>query len=116
MPQKSPEAEAVSPENMAKTMAEVMARSQQLLSKFMLRHAGNLGAGFDLAQLGEQFYKNMAQASFDPQILIVSLRRLCFFAGIVSKLVADRRCLGLGSRLLRVSNCRTDPERRTKQH
>ncbi len=70
MPQKSPEAEAVSPENMAKTMAEVMARSQQLLSKFMLRHAGNLGAGFDLAQLGEQFYKNMAQASFDPQILM----------------------------------------------
>ena len=70
MPQKSSEAQAVSSENMAQTMAEVMSQSQQLLSKFMLNQTGALDDRFDPAQVGEQFLKNMAQVSIDPQTLM----------------------------------------------
>ena len=70
MPQKRPDTQAVSPEDMAQTMAEVMSRSQDIASKFMLRQAGHLADGFDPVQLGEQFLKNMAPASFDPQVLM----------------------------------------------
>lgn len=70
MSQKRPDTEAVSPENMAQTMADVMTRSQEIASKFMLNQAGALDDGFDPVQLGEQFLKNMAQVSFDPQTLM----------------------------------------------
>jgi polyhydroxyalkanoate synthase len=70
MPQKCPEPEAVSADNMAKTMADVMSRSQEIASQFMLRQAGHLAEGFDPVHLGEQFLKNMVQASFDPQVLM----------------------------------------------
>ena len=70
MPQKNPDSEAVSPENMAQTMADVMFRSQEIASQFMLRQAGYLADGLAPVQLGEQFLKNMAQASFDPQVLL----------------------------------------------
>ena len=70
MSQKRPDTEAVSPENMAQTMADVMTRSQEIASKFMLNQAGALDDGFDRVQLGEQFLKNMAQVSFDPQTLM----------------------------------------------
>ena len=67
MSQKSSDTETVSPENMATTMADGMSRSQEIASKFMLNQAGALNDGFDPVQLGEQFLKNMAQVSFDPQ-------------------------------------------------
>ena len=70
MPQKNPDSEAVSPENMAQTMADVMFRSQEVAPQFMLRQAGYLADGLAPVQLGEQFLKNMAQASFDPQVLL----------------------------------------------
>ena len=70
MPKKSPDPEPVSPEKMAKTMADVMSRSQEFGSQFILSQAGHLAGGFDPVQLGERFLKNMAQASFDPPVLM----------------------------------------------
>ena len=67
MLQKSPETETVSPENMAQTMADVMSRSKEIASKFMLNQAGARDDRFDPVQLGEQFLKNTLQVGFDPQ-------------------------------------------------
>ncbi len=70
MSQKSPDSETVSPKNMAQTMADVMSRSKEIVSKFMLNQAGARDDRFDPVQLGEQFLKNMAQVGFDLQTLM----------------------------------------------
>ena len=60
----------VDPEKMAETMADVIARSQQIATEFITNQSGHLAGSFDPARLGEQFLKNMAQFSFDPQALM----------------------------------------------
>ena len=61
---------AVDPEKMAETMADVIARSQRIAAEFMTNQSGHLAGSFDPVHLGEQFLKNMAQFSFDPQALM----------------------------------------------
>ena len=69
-PKKVLDTETVSPKNMAQTMADVMSRSKEIASKFMLNQAGARDDRFDPVQLGEQFLKNMAQVGFDLQTLM----------------------------------------------
>ncbi len=55
---------------MAETMADVMARSQQIAAEFMANRAGHLAGSLDPVKLGEQFLQSMAQMSFDPEALM----------------------------------------------
>ena len=57
-------------EKMTETMADVIARSQRIAADFMTNQSGHLAGSFDPVQLGEQFLKNMAKFSFDPQALM----------------------------------------------
>ena len=55
---------------MAETMADVIARSQQIAADFMTNQSGHLAGSFDPVQFSEQFLKNMAKFSFDPRALM----------------------------------------------
>jgi len=58
------------PEELAQTMADVIARSQQIAADFMAHQMDHFAGSFDPIQLGEQFLENMSQVSFDPEALV----------------------------------------------
>ena len=70
MPPEHSSPTAVDPERLAETMVGVFARSQRIAAEFMANQSGHLAGSLDPVQLGEQFLKNMAQFSFDPQALM----------------------------------------------
>ena len=70
MPPEHSSPSAVDPERLAETMVSVIARSQRIAAEFMANQSGHLAGSLDPVQLAEQFLKNMAQFSFDPQALM----------------------------------------------